>query len=74
MRKIEMEIWFWFCITIMVFGILSLFAMMIIGSWGNWFILFPVLLLVVLRDVLWTYIKGIIKLDSSNFPSLRIFK
>ena len=64
------EVEFWFLI---IFGTLSLIAFLVISyiiTWGSPTVLFPMAMTYALYPILKTYIKGIIKLDSSNFPEI----
>lgn len=61
---------YWFCIFSGIVMILGSLGMMLYTSlsMNKFFIIFPILSFIVVRKLLWTYIKGLFKFDDSNFP------
>ena len=70
-NKIIDNVLWWSCFIIGLAAILLLFTLQFVVAWKIYplMIIFPTILLITSRTLIWTYVKGVAKLDSSKFPN-----
>lgn len=69
MRNIDNFIYWLFTIMgiLLIFGMLTMIILVSLNTFPL-IIIFPIIIVIISRKILWCYIKGIATLDNSKFP------